>query len=127
MADNPKPRPFRDGRLAFVAGQPIESNPYVGQIGDKGVDMGQSWIYGWRASEMDALLAETPIPDLNLIAECENLIPKGSFWCGHELNRSLHYYNEACAAKDSYLIKSNERSLRQILVKARLEAAGLKP
>jgi hypothetical protein len=39
-------------------------------------------------------------PDINLIIEAETLIPKGAFWCGHELNRSLHHYRASFKSKN---------------------------
>lgn len=62
-------------------------------------------------------------PDINLVIEAENLIPKGAFWCGHELNRSLHHYREAFKSKNYAEAVLCEVSIRRAIVKARLEAA----
>lgn len=121
-------RPLRDGNAAFDSGVPYDANPYKPgetRTDYKGIDLHTSWSHGWKAGEMDAILAKSPIPDLSLIAQAENLIPKGFYWCGHELNRTLGYYRDACDKGDAYQIKLNERSLRRAMVNARLEAAGL--
>ncbi len=65
-------------------------------------------------------------PDLNLIAEAENLIPKGGFHCSHELNRMLHHYRAGFKAKNWPQCALNEQTIRRGIVRARLEAAGLK-
>jgi hypothetical protein len=122
---NDKRRPFSEGKIAFKEGKLINENPYkIGDIINK-MDANESWDRGFKSAELDDLISKTPIPDIHLIIEAENLIPKGSYWCGHELNRTLHYYKEACDKKDVDKIKLNERSLRQVIVRARLEAAGL--
>lgn len=62
-------------------------------------------------------------PDVSLIIEAENLIPKGAFWCSHELNRALHHYRASFKEKNYEQAVLNEITIRQAIVKARLEAA----
>jgi hypothetical protein len=60
-------------------------------------------------------------PDMNLIVEAETLIPKGGFWCGHELNRNLGSYKAAFARKDFALAALMEETIRLTVVRARIE------
>jgi hypothetical protein len=113
-------RPFRQGKNARQANVPKTANPFSSATKDS-----YNWNLGWESMDLDLLIASTPIPDESLIAEAENLIPKGSYWCGHELNRTLHYYIEDCRTGDKELIKRDEKWLRKAIVYARLEAAGL--
>lgn len=119
-----KPRPFREGREAYRSKKTLADNPYTGRHGE-------SWVFGYEAEEMDQYVATTPIPDISLIAEAENLIPKGFYWCGHELSRHLLEYQERCNRYKRGEIpledlKNWEKIIRKTLVKARLEAANLK-
>ena len=66
-------------------------------------------------------------PDLNLISEAENLIPKGAYWCGHELNRNLHHYLADFKNKDYSQCVLNEVLIRRGVVKARIEALKFLP
>jgi hypothetical protein len=113
-------RPFRQGKNARQANVPKTANPFSSATQDS-----YNWNLGWESMDLDLLVASTPIPDLSLIAEAENLIPKGFYWCGHELNRTLGHYNEECRVGNSEKIKIFEKILRKALVHARLEAAGL--
>ena len=61
-------------------------------------------------------------PDTKLIAEAETLIPKGPFYCNHELNRILRYYKQGFKEKNYFDCVLNERTIRMMIVKARLEA-----
>ena len=116
--------PYRQGKLAFLAGQLKTSCPFPPGGGCEDVnDNAYKWKLGWDAEAEEAVIKASPKPDYTLIAEAENLIPRGAYWCGHELNRMLGYYREASYTRNVEEIARMERILRRGIVKARLEAS----
>lgn len=102
------------------------------KVSKNGEEFSKGYRSGKRTMAGDILrkMAELGVsfePDKSVIAEAENLISKHptSFYCGHELNRALHYYNESFKAKDFAQAMLNERTIRSAIVRARLESAGL--
>lgn len=110
-------------RSEILKGYEVTSKP---DISLNGKEFSNGYWRGRSAFAVDALrkLVELGVvfePDNNLVIEAELSIPKVSFFCGHELSRIISHYKEAFKKKDYLTCVINEKSLRQYIVKARLE------
>lgn len=81
------------------------------------------FLLGKISAAHQILLSIGAVPEIDnaLLIECETLIPKGAFWAGHELNRTLSFYKDYAKQKDWTKFIQTERLLRQTLMKARWE------
>jgi hypothetical protein len=90
----------------------------------KGYNCGKNSAYQDVFLKLEKIGVEIK-PDLSLIAEAENLISKypHGFYCGHELNRQLHYYRASFGKQNYCDVVLSEICIRRGIIKARLEAA----
>ena len=109
------------------ASQSVDKRKSGGETAN-GKDFSVGYWSGQRAANIELLrqLIKMGVefkPDESLIAEAENLISKYpmSFFAGHELNRNLHYYKEQFRAKNYDTAILCETSMRQTIVRAKLE------